>query len=219
MTIDAESVKTLLSSADYGDRLRGINQLRLLEPATAYDLIQPVIVDPNVRVRYAAVCQLATLGSQDRAKSLELLRVALKDKEQDVQAAAADAIGALQLTEAFDDLRELYYTTPEWIVKLSIIAPLGEFGDLRVMDLIEDALGSGNELLVISAIGALGELKDDRAIALLAPFAQNADWQIRYRIVQALSHYDTPEVKALLQTLTEDADPQVAQQAKLALGA
>ncbi len=46
----------------------------------------------------------------------------------DVQAAAADSIAALKLTEAFEDLQQLYHTTSEWLVKLSIIAALGEMG-------------------------------------------------------------------------------------------
>ncbi|MBD2326029.1 phycobilisome degradation protein NblB [Alkalinema sp. FACHB-956] len=217
MSVDAESVKELLNSSDFGDRIQGLNQLRGLDPAVGFELIQPMVQDKNVRVRYAAVCQLATLGTQDRARSLPLLRAGLQDKEPDVQAAAADAIGALQLTEAFEDLKDLYETTPEWIVKLSIIAPLGEFGDPRSFELLEDALQSGNELLAMSAIGALGEIRDERAIALLTPFVQNADWQMRYRVALALAHYTTPEAQSMLELLAQDAVPQVAEQAKAGL--
>ncbi|MGI0492724.1 phycobilisome degradation protein NblB [Alkalinema pantanalense CENA528] len=217
MSVDAESVKELLNSSDFGDRLQGLNQLRGLDPAVGFELIQPAVQDKNVRVRYAAVSQLATLGTQDRDRTLALLRVGLKDKEPDVQAAAADAIGALQLTEAFDELKALYETTQEWIVQLSIIAPLGEFGDPRAFELLEDALQSGNELLAMSAIGALGEIKDDRAIGLLAPFVQNADWQVRYRVALALAHYTSPEAQTLLASLAQDAVPQVAEQAKAGL--
>ena len=93
MSITPESVEQLLSSDDYGDRLRGLNQLRQLDPAIAFPLLQPLLGDNNVRVRYAAVSQMANLGKQDLQTSLELLRDRLiNDPETDVKAAAADAL-------------------------------------------------------------------------------------------------------------------------------
>ena len=219
MSITAESVKPLLLSTDFGERLRGINQLRELDRAIAFELIQPMVQDTNVRVRYAAMCQLSTLGVEDPAATLTLLRIGMRDSEADVQAAAADGIGALHLVEAFPDLQQLYISTPDWIVQMSIVATLGELGDPRAVDLLASALNSGTELLVISAIGALGELKDERAIALLQPFATDDDSQIRYRVAQAMSYFaGKDEAKAILQTLAADADSQIASYAQELLG-
>ena len=110
MSITPESVQELLSSEDFGDRLKAVIQMRQLEPSIAFQLIQPAIVDRSVRVRYAAVSQLSSLGNQNPAVSLEVLRrCLLEDPEPDVQAAAADSLGALKLTEAFEDLRALYH--------------------------------------------------------------------------------------------------------------
>ncbi len=74
MTITPESVAKLLNSSEYGDRLKGLNQLRQVEEAIAFEMIQPLIVDNNVRIRYAAVSQMAILGQQDLQKSLQILR-------------------------------------------------------------------------------------------------------------------------------------------------
>lgn len=94
MAITPDSVRDLLHSEDYGDRLRAVNQMRDLEPAAAFDLIQLAANDGNARVRYAAISQLASLGHQDLGTVEPLLRRALtNDPEPDVQAAAADAIG------------------------------------------------------------------------------------------------------------------------------
>ncbi|NJO41140.1 MAG: HEAT repeat domain-containing protein [Cyanobacteria bacterium CRU_2_1] len=219
MSVTPESVRELLSSEDFGDRLRGVNQLRQLEPAIAFTLIQPAIADKSVRVRYAAVSQLSTLGQQNRSVSLEVLRrCLLEDPESDVQAAAADSLGALKLTDAFEDLQALYHRTPEWLVKFSIIAALGELGDSRGFELLEVALNSDNELVKTAAIGSLGELADERALPLLLPFVSNADWQIRYRVTQALSHFDSPDARAALTVLTQDEMEPVAQEAKSYLG-
>jgi HEAT repeat protein len=215
MSITPESVKQLLSSEDFGQRLSAVNQIRQLDLAIAFELIQIAAQDKSARVRYAAVSQISSLGKQDLETALTLLRDRLlNDPEPDVQAAAADSLGALKLTTAFDDLQQLYHSTPEWLVKFSIIAALGELGDSRSFELLETALNADNELVQTAAIGSLGELGDSRALPLLLPFATHPDWQIRYRLVQALSHFDHPESKKVLQTLAQDEMQPVAQEAK-----
>lgn len=219
MSVTPESVSELLNSDDYGDRLRAVNQIRQLEPAIGFELIQVAIDDSNPRVRYASVSQLASLGQQNLSQAASLLKNCLRDSEPDVQAAAADSIGALKLTDLFEDLQQLYQSSSEWLVRFSIVAALGELGDTRAFELLETALNSGNELLQTVAIGSLGELGDDRAIQLLAPYATNSDWQIRYRVAQALSHMNGAEAQPVLQKLAEDPMEQVAQEARASLAA
>ncbi|KGF72990.1 phycocyanin alpha phycocyanobilin lyase [Neosynechococcus sphagnicola sy1] len=215
-----ESVQQLLQSEDLGDRLRGVNHLRTLEPHQAFELIQTAIADANPRVRYAALSQMATLGSQDRGRSQTILRDRLlNEREMDVQAAAADAISALHLTELFEDLEAVYNSTPEWLLKFSIVAALGELGDLRALPLLEDALDSGTDLLQIAAIGSLGELGDQRAVPLLIPYAAHTDWQIRYRVVQAFQRLGGPDTLGTLAQLASDAVEQIANEAQAALEA
>ena len=215
MSITPESVKELLNSEDFGERIRGLNQLRQIEKETAFDLVQPMITDDNTRVRYAAVSQLDTLGTVNKDVSLTMLRDRLfNDPEPDVQAAAADAIGGLKLVEAYDDLAKVYRDTPEWLVQFSIIAALGELGDPRGFDLLKEALHSNNNLLQTAAIGSMGELGNDSAIPLLAEFADHEDWQIRYRLVQALGRLGGTEAKRIITTLTDDESDQVAKEAK-----
>ncbi|HEY9711735.1 MAG TPA: HEAT repeat domain-containing protein [Oculatellaceae cyanobacterium] len=218
MSVTRESVQQLLSSEDFGNRLSGVNQLRQLEPAVAFELVQPILTDKNTRVRYAAVSQLDTLGGQDLQATLTMLRDRLlNDSEPDVQAAAADALGALKLTEAYEDMLHIYRATPEWIVQFSIIAALGELGDPRSFELLEEALNSGTSLVQTAAISSLGELGDARAVPLLIPFATNPDWQIRYRLVQALGKLGGTEVRSTLETLANDEQAEVAKEAQAAL--
>ncbi|HEY9767747.1 MAG TPA: HEAT repeat domain-containing protein [Coleofasciculaceae cyanobacterium] len=215
MSITPESVKDLLNSANFGERIRGLNQLRQIEPETAFVMVQPMITDDNTRVRYAAVSQLDTLGTTDKDTALKMLRDRLfNDPEADVQAAAADAIGGLKLVEAFEDLANVYHTTSEWLVQFSIIAALGELGDPRGFALLEEALHSDNNLLQTAAIGSMGELGDTRAIPLLTAFADHEDWQIRYRLVQALGRLGGEEATTVITKLLNDRSEQVAQEAK-----
>jgi HEAT repeat protein len=215
MSITPESIKSLLDSENFGERIRGLNQLRQIEPATAFTLVQPMITDKNTRVRYAAVSQLDTIGQVDKTTCLEILRDRLfNDPEPDVQAAAADAIGGLKLIEAYDDLANVYHNTSEWLVQFSIVASLGELGDPRGFDLLQEALTSNNNLLQTAAIGSMGELGDTRAIPLLANFVDNEDWQIRYRLVQALGKLGGEEAKTIITQLVDDQFAQVAEEAK-----
>ncbi len=219
MSITRESVHTLLSSTDFGDRLRGVNQLRELDRAIAFEMIQPIVQDANVRVRYAAMSQLSTLGHENPTRTLEMLRVGIKDPEADVQAAAADCIGALHLVEAYSELRQLYISTSDWIVQMSIVATLGELGEPMAIEILESAINSGTELLIVSAIGALGELKDERAIAILEPFAHNPDSQIRYRVAQALAYFpNSREANVILNSMVNDSEALVSDYAKELVG-
>lgn len=218
MTITPDSVREMLSSEDYGDRLTALNQMRQLDPTIAFELAQAAATDPNARVRYGAVSQISTLGNQDRAKALEILRDRLfTDKEMDVRAAAADSIGALKLTEGFDALSEVYHQLDDWLLRFSIIAALGELGDPRGFELLQEALNSDQELVKTAAIGSLGELGDRRAIALLLPYATDADWQVRHRVAQALGELGGEEVHSALEQLAQDEVEAVAQIAKSAL--
>jgi HEAT repeat protein len=217
MSVTPESVKQLLSSQDFGDRLRAVNQIRQLEPAIGFELLQTAMKDGNARVRYSAVSQMDTLGSQNLELSLNLLRDLLKDKEPDVQAAAADCLGALKLQEAFEDLQQLYHKTSEWVVQFSIIATLGALGEPRSFELLKLALESETELVKTAAISSLGELGNQEAIPLLATYITYPDWQIRYRVVQALSRLGGATASALLEKLAEDEVESVAQEAKIGL--
>ena len=215
MSITPESVQGLLDSEDFGERIRGLNQLRQIDLKTAFEMVKPLITDDNTRVRYAAVSQIDTLGITDKDASLAMLRDRLfNDPEPDVQAAAADAIGGLKLTEAFDDLNKVYHDTPEWLVQFSIIAALGELGASASFDLLEEALHSDNNLLQTAAIGSMGELGDSRAIPLLKNFVEHEDWQIRFRLVQALGRLGGEEAKTAIAKLVDDESEQVAQEAK-----
>lgn len=214
MSITPDSVKQQLESEDLGDRLRGVNEIRELEPAIGFELIQTAITDENARVRYSAVSQFDTLGTQDLDKSLNLLRGLLQDPEADVKAAAADCLGGLKLVAAFDDLQQLYQSTGDWIIKLSVVAALGELGEPRGFEILKQALSEDNDLVKTAAISSMGELGNTEAVSILAPYASDSDWQMRYRVAQALNRLGTAEAKPVLETLANDEVEAVAEEAK-----
>ncbi len=211
----SESITNLVNSENKGDRITALNMLREIAPATAFGYVKQLATDNNTRVRYAAVSQLATVGGEDLAESLTILRDRLlNDTEPDVQAAAADAIGALKLTAAFEDLQNLYETTSEWLVQFSIVAALGELGDPRGLTLLQSALTSETSLVQTAAIGAIGELGDPNGVESILPFATDEDWQIRYRVARALRNLGGELATQNLAILATDPVEQVAQEAR-----
>lgn len=215
MSVTPDSVQQLLNSEDFGDRLKGIIQLRQLDSSLAFKMVKPLVKDENTRVRYAAVSFLDSVGHHNISECLELLKDRLfQDSEIDVKSAAADAIGGLKIKEGYQYLEEAYHQTQEWLLQFSIIATLGELGDPRGFELLKDALNSDNNLLQTTAISSFGELGDPRAIPLLIPFAQNPDWQIRFRVAQALGILQGDEAISVLTKLAEDEVEQVATIAK-----
>ena len=215
MDITSESVQANLNSNDFDRRIRGINQLRLLDQDVAFTMVQPLVQDSNARIRYAAVSLFDVLGSQDLATSLEILRDRLfNDPEVDVKAAAADAIGGLKLQEAFPDLEQVYHQTSDWLIQMSIVATLGELGHPKSFDLLSDALSSSNELIVSAAVSSLGELGDLRALPLLVPMINHPDWQVRYRLTHSIHSLGGSEAVKALKSLADDSHEEISQTAK-----
>jgi HEAT repeat protein len=195
--------------------VRGLNQLRQIEPKLAFEMVKPLIKDANPRIRYAAVGQLDPLGQENPAEALVLLRDRLfNDPEVDVKSVAADVIGGLKLTEAYDDLKKVYETTPEWLLQMSIVATLGEMGDARGFHLLKIALNSENSLIRTAAISALGDLQLTDAIPVLLSLAKDEDWQVRFRLAIALGQFEKAEVEKVLTELAQDPFEQVAQTAQ-----
>ncbi len=214
-----EAITKLVNSENKDDRLKALNLVRELNPDIAFGYVKQLAMDNNTRVRYAAVSQMATLGGEDLDTSLTILRDRLvNDPEPDVQAAAADAIGALKLTAAFDDLQHLYETTNEWLVQFSIIAALGELGDPRGLDLLKTALTNETALVQTAAIGAIGELGDPQGVESLIPFVTHPDWQIRYQLARSLRYLGGELALKNLAILATDDVEQVAQEAKSPAG-
>ncbi|MFP4009424.1 MAG: phycobilisome degradation protein NblB [Spirulinaceae cyanobacterium] len=218
MSVTPEYVQSLLDSSDYGDRLSGVNQLRDIDRPLAFKMVQPLINDPNARVRYSAISLMDTLGGEDLDRTKELLRDRLlRDSESDVKAAAADAMAALKLKDTYDDLKTAYYECDDWLLQMSIVAAIGVMGCPQAFDLLADAIKSDNILIQTAAIGALGDLGDIRAVPLLTPLATHPDWQSRYRVAQALNRLGGEEAKATLAEMAKDEVEQIAEEAQKGL--
>uniref|UniRef100_UPI00210117D0 HEAT repeat domain-containing protein n=1 Tax=Cyanothece sp. BG0011 TaxID=2082950 RepID=UPI00210117D0 len=76
-------------------------------------------------------------------------------------------LGGLQLREGYEDLKELYHQTSDWLLQLSIMATLGELGEPKAIELLEAGLQSDNGLVRLSAVSALGELGNQEGVSFV----------------------------------------------------
>jgi hypothetical protein len=60
-------------------------------------------------------------------------------------------------------------------------------------------------------------LGDPKAVSLLVPYSTIPDWQVRYRVVQALTRLGSDEAKSVLATLANDEVEAISNEAKKAL--
>lgn len=188
--IPPEEVRALLSSADYVDRISALNRSRALGDERLGILLDLVRSDPNAQVRYLAVAQLIDAGADDKAAVLDVVRdVMANDAETSVRAGAADVVCGLRLVEAYDDLLACYEANADWMVKMSVVAGLGELGDPRAYEFLvgvlegEDVSGMG--MLHTAAVGALGELGDPRAVDVVRGWMDSEDGMMRDRATDA----------------------------------
>ena len=83
--------------------------------------------------------------------------------------------------------------------------------------LLKEAISSDNGLIQTAAISSFGELGDTKAVPLLVPYCTNPDWQVRYRVVQALTRLNSEDAKAILANLVNDEVEAISHEAKKAL--
>lgn len=187
-----------LSSEDFLERIRGINRIDEVDTVTdRIGLLIPIATDdPNQQVRYAAISRLSNFNSEDitpedSSKVLSAARyLILNEKEPSCQAGAADCIAGLKLMDGFDDLVQLYETTEDWMLKMSITAGLGEMGAPRAFEFLKDVLDEENPdlLLVATTIGSLGELGDKRAVDVVSKYLDADDSAVRERAAIAVAN-------------------------------
>ena len=185
-----EEVRALLTSSDYVDRISALNRSRALGDERLAILLDLVQADPNAQVRYLAVAQLIDAGGADKAAVLPVVRAVMaNDAETSVRAGAADVVCGLGLTEAYEDLVACYEANSDWMVKMSVVAGLGELGDGRAYEFLVDVLGaedaSGMGMLHTAAVGALGELGDKRGVDVVKGWMDSEDGMMRDRAADA----------------------------------
>jgi HEAT repeat protein len=184
--------------------------------------------DPDVQVRSQSIQSLWECESPDLAHRLIAM---LHDAEALVRGEAALALGLFltraELNDAADAvtgeiegaLRSLYYDESQLVeVRGRAVEALGVRSLEWVHDLIDDAYGSGDRRLAISAVHAMGRSADPDWLPSIFEEMASEDPEMRFEAAAAAGEMGDEEAVPYLAGLTADEDPEVQDAAIMALG-
>lgn len=140
--------------------------------------------DPQPQVRFTALGVLTqqppgelSEGTKSRVLSMAS-EILASDSEPSCRCGAADLISGLKLLDGYEELLKAYTSEgADWMLKLSILAGLGELKHPDAFDLLCAVIDPDNvkyekePLVLAAAIGALGDLGDKRALPIVEKIA------------------------------------------------
>jgi twitching motility protein PilT len=143
-----------------------------------------------------------TLAGWARDRALESMRAfgpdlveptiaLLSDPDQEVRASA------MLVAQSFEDPRIVPATIgllkdPDWWIRITAADTLGRLRDPQAVEPLVQALADPEARW--SAVEALGRIGDARAASALAKLLQDPAPEVRIEVIQALSHFDHPQM-------------------------
>lgn len=134
----------------------------------------------------------------------------LSDRDDEVRSAAMVVAGT------FDDPRVVPATIsmmkdPDWWIRINAVETLGRLRDPRAVEPLIAALDDPDTRW--AAVEALGRIADPRALPALGKMLSDPQPDVRIEILQALVHFDHPQVPQAIQK-TAASDPSRAVRAR-----
>lgn len=140
------------------------------------------------------------LGNGQGKRVVEPLARSLKDPDESVRQAAAEALVRIGRA-AFEPLIEML-NDADWSVRSLTVVILGRIGDPRAREPLVKALTDKNTTVRIYAAQALWRIGDTRAIELLIIALQDSNWSIQRTAAQAFGQIgDARAVEPLIALL------------------
>jgi HEAT repeat protein len=218
-----------LSSADEEERRGAVMQLGLLHHPDASRLAVPLLNDPSVAVRVAAVNSVLGLPAHESVVALIPL---LKDKNEFVRQETAYALGKTGSRAAVGPLLDLISVEKLAGPKGAAIVSLGRLGDESAVVALAGLVAPNasapkgsrrtvetNEFVLRSAVRALGQIGNRAAVPALTFALTNDKYHIEVRreAAVALGLIGDPGTKSVLSDATNSDDPYLSRAAYEAL--
>ena len=216
------------------DRRREV-ATRLVEMAednaelTFYPLFRVLLKDDDAEVRESAIEGLW----EDDATSLiaTFTRMMEQDPSEDVQAAAAAALGKYALLAEIGKLRDVYNQTlsksllaivnnpkKPLVVRRRALESVSAFSQPGIDEVIKAAYVSGDHDYKMSALFAMGRHCDTAFMPILTAELSSPDSETRYEAASALGEMGEEEAVSHLVELLDDTDADVQMTAIRSLG-
>jgi HEAT repeat protein len=166
------------------------------------------------RSRYAVARELADLGSG----AVPCLASALKDENNDVRWASAQALGIIGDSRAVQPLAEVLAKDSKTDVAEAAAEALGRISDPVAVEPLIAAVKHPDKSVQRAAVASLGQLGDGRALPVVIAVIHDNDWApIKEAAIRAFGELgDVQAVPVLLETIKDgDADLRFATAAAL----
>ncbi len=209
--MDLNQIETDLKNPDFQYRLKAIAALKEYPAEVAVPLLAQSSQDPEFLVRTFVAREL---GRQKTPESFaSLLAIMRFDNTPNVRAEAANSLSLFDRVSA-SHLVQTFFTDDHWLVRRSILAALVEMECYEeVVEICDVGLAGEDAAVQEACVDALGSLVNSRqhsaALTRLLSLGRSELEYIRVRVAYALMHFDTPEAKAILADLRQDADHRV----------
>jgi HEAT repeat protein len=141
-----------------------------------------VRAETDADVRLLAATAAGESGHADLRPALES---ALDDREANVAAAAADALGALGDARAVDALADALGRTEDPWRRVSLVVALGGLGDARAVPALSAAVGDADPAVASAAAAALAEVGDASGMEGLRAAVASPDPDVREAALDA----------------------------------
>lgn len=209
--MELDQIEAQLKNPDFQYRLQAVAALKDYPPEIALPLLTPHVQDPEFLVRTFVAREL---GRQKTSEAFAaLLSIMTFDNTPNVRAEAANSLSLFGRVAA-SHLVQTFVRDDHWLVRRSILAALAEMEcPEALLEVCLHALEGEDAAVQAEAVDALGSLassrQSDAALAQLLVLQHAESARLRVRVAYALKHFDTPEAKAALIQLRQDADHRV----------
>jgi HEAT repeat protein len=172
-----------------------------------YDAVAPLIAlleSRNPAIRHHAAHALGKLGHADAVEALIPL---LADSDLNVALKAAFALSQIGDARAVASLVSLLGDARVEVSSriADILIPFGA----ATLPALHEAAAHPDASVREQAIEIMGLLEDSATIPTLTTALQDAEWQVRFAAVHALSAFKIPEAHSAIASLADDLHPQI----------
>ncbi|MBI5756188.1 MAG: HEAT repeat domain-containing protein [Nitrospirae bacterium] len=185
-----------LQDEDAGIQQAAMDALMAFEDESAVYNVLPLLADRRVSVKNMAQEIVQKIGGY----GIELIRLHIKDRDEDVRKMIADILGRIKRPEAVAMLLEML-EDPNSNVRSSAADGLGRMGDSSTVESLIELLDKGDWTALFAA-DALGRIGDKRAIRPLVELIRSSDAEMQIMGIEALARIGGEDaVDGLLETI------------------
>ncbi len=188
-TAAVQALSELLTNADADMRKQALQAIQMLAPHFAVEIILPLLHDPSVPVRQAAIG--GVMARFATTAPVEPVHEALWDPEAKIAGSAAYALKRFGKRVPLEMVLQALDHPSEDVVR-AMIDLLGQHGSNAPFEPLVAKLGHPNPNVRNAAARAIGKIGNRAAVPALVMSLADEDWSVRRQVAEALTLLGEP---------------------------